>query len=167
MRTDPGVPDILAEAYCSQHEAVVQIRGQVFHGMHGEFGIAAQQRSFQLLDEQTLAPKGTQAGVEPPVALRGHADQLHAEPRVMPLEFGFDEVGLPERQPALARSDPQLLHWCPGTSQEGACMPWHPAICKRAENPPEGITMRTKQRFGAGCERLCRVPLAPLPLECR
>ncbi len=127
---DPGIPDILAEGDGRQHEPIVEFRGQVLHGMHGQVGIAPKQGCLEFLDEQPLAPQGAQPCIETPVALRGHGDQFDTEPRMAVLEFCLDEIRLPQRQPALARRDSQLGHRFPGSVRGGLCMPWHPAICK-------------------------------------
>jgi len=71
--------------------------------MHGDLRAALFERHLELFDKQPLAADLAQAAVEDLVALRGHAQQVHAVPAR--LQERLHVLGLPQREAAFARGD--------------------------------------------------------------
>ena len=75
--------------------------------MHGQIGLALQQRLLQLLDEQPLAADLGQGHVEDAIALGLDGHQHNGLPGIQRPQARGHMLGLPERQGAAAGGDAQ------------------------------------------------------------
>ena len=110
MPTDQCVAGVFAGADRRQSQAGRKIHGHVLHGVHRNIGGAGQQRLLQLLHKQPLAADRGQGPIQQTVTLGGEAQNFDRYGAAMEtFEFGFDVVGLPEREGTFAGGDTQTL----------------------------------------------------------
>ena len=100
-----GIACVFTLADAEQTEASREVHRYVFHGVYGDVGRVFQERGLQLLDEQTLAADFGQGRVEQLVTTAYHGHQGNAQPRMNRFQARLDELGLPQRQSALAGGD--------------------------------------------------------------
>ncbi len=86
-------------------EAVRQHRRHVLGAVYRDVDLVAQQRVLQLLDEEALAADLRQRRLLQAIA--GGADDHEIDVEIPRFELGGDGAGLPQRQLAAARADPE------------------------------------------------------------
>ena len=107
-RQHQRVPRIFTRENGADHQPVGHLSGHVLRAVDRDVDVFAQQGVFDLLDEHALAARLGKRRFLTSVALRGDPDDFDlgaAGP-----QLSGDGVGLPERQRAAARADPQGLH---------------------------------------------------------
>ena len=104
----PGIARIAAFEKRRQCEAVVDLRRNVFEAVHGEIDMAANERLFELFDEEPFSADGRERDFEAHVA--ASADLLDLDDVSGALEPQRDFVRLPHRQRRAAGSNSYSVH---------------------------------------------------------
>ena len=103
-RRHQRIARVVTERKRSQNKAFRQRGRHVLGAVHGDVRPPVEERLLQLLDEETLPADLRERSIEDPIAFGRHRHQRAL--KTAPLEQPFDALGLPERQRALARGDP-------------------------------------------------------------
>ena len=90
-----GVEGVLALQDHRQMQSAREVHRHVLHGMDRDVGLAREHPLLELLHEEPLATYLRERGVEDPVALGGHAQDLHLQARMGGAQPLRDMLGLP------------------------------------------------------------------------